>query len=445
LPLRALSAADALFRGMATGGHHAAEATRAAMKLNDGKPVTAAAVKRLLDDPEVAARAAERAAQTVIQEDRQVTRAINMMRNKLPAPLQALASVVVPYIKSPYNIVAQGVGMTPAGVLAVIDDMGGFARIGGNTVRKRPADIERRISRMMIGAGVMAWASYEHLQGLNTGGYPESEAERSTLPPGWRPYSRKVELGGETYYVPLAILGPIGIPAMLSVLATEQVKKGDGFTTETAAKFADGVGALAEDQTFLRSVSDFTDAMSKGGNTMVNYLERQVSQFSPHVIGGGGVGRRVQAIMGEPGRDPDGVVQAWLATLPYGDALAEATGQEPAQIRRDVIGRPSVTNPDGLAALVPIRASRENDASVIAAFRTGGVSLPRSAPKAINDPGMGAPRTLTPAQRDRWQRVFGQALRDKWNDQGNPNDAKALDATKAAARETANATVLGRR
>jgi flagellum-specific peptidoglycan hydrolase FlgJ len=434
-PLRALSAADALFRGIATGGHIAAEATRAARKLNGGKPVTVEAAKRLMDNPEVVARATERAAQTVLQEDRQVIMAINSMRSKLPPAAQAGLSVVVPYIKTPYNIVAQGVGMTPAGVISLIGDI---------KAGKPMADRERRVARMMIGAGVMAWASYENMQGLNTGGYPESEAERSTLPPGWRPYSRKVEVGGETYYVPLALFGQVGIPAMLSVLATEQAKKGNGFSTETAAKIAGGIGQLAEDQTFLRSISDFNDAISKGGNTFVNYMERQASQFSPHLIGGGGVGRRIQAVRGEPGRDPEGIEQAWFATLPYGDQLADLLGREPAQIRRDVIGRPSVPNPSGLAALVPIRASVENDAAVIAAFRRGGEGLPRSAPKTIRDPDTERAITLTPAQKARWQVTFGQALQDGWAAEGRPRHPGDLKKIEQAARDRARDAVLRR-
>lgn len=432
-PLRLLSAADALFRGTFQGGHLAAEATRAAMKMNDGKPATVAAVKRMMDDPDVARRASERAAQTVLQEDRTVTRAINAMRAQLPAPAQAILSVAVPYIKTPYNIVAQGVGMTPAGVISLIGDI---------KAGKPMADRERRVARMMIGAGVMAWASYENLQGLNTGGYPESEAERSTLPPGWRPYSRKIEVGGETYYVPLALMGPLGIPAMFSVLTTEQYKKGQEFSPEMAAKVAAGVGQLAEDQTFLRSIADLSSAMSKGGNTAMNYIERQTSQFSPHVIGGGGIGRRVQAILGEPSRDPDGVVQAWLATLPYGDSLADAAGVDPAPIRRDVLGRPAVTNPDGLAALVPIRSSRENDAPVIAAFRAGGEGLPREAPDRLTDPRTHAAYSLSPAQQSRWQAEFGAELQQRWERAGSPMDSKRLQSVENDARAAVNERLL---
>lgn len=434
-PLRALSAADALFRGTFRGGHLAAEAERAARVANDGKPVTPAQVAKALLNPDVAKRAEARAAQAVLQEDRTITTAINAARNRLPAGAQAAVSVAVPYIKTPYNIVAQGLGMTPAGVIPLIQDI----RAG-----KPMAERERRVSRMLIGGGVMAWASLENMAGLNTGGYPEKESERSTLPPGWRPYSRKVQVGGQTYYVPLAMLGPVGIPAMISVLATEQYKKGNGFTGEMAAKFAEGVGQLAEDQTFLRSISDATEALSKGGNTAMNYVERQASQFSPHVIGGGGIGRRVQAIMGQPTRDPDGVVQAWLATLPYGDQAAKALGVDPAQVRRDVIGRPQVSNPSGAAALVPIRASVEHDAAIIRAYRQAGEGLPRAAPKSIRDPDTERSIVLTPRQRSRWQIVFGQELQSEWSAQGSPRDADDLRKVERTARERAADAVLGR-
>jgi len=434
-PLRALSAADALFRGIFRGGHLAAEAERAARVANNGNPVTAEQAAKAMLDPEVAKRAEQRAAQAVLQEDRAITTAINSMRSRLPQGAQAALSVVVPYIKTPYNIVAQGVGMTPAGVVSLIDDIRKGAPM---------AERERRVSRMLIGGAVMAWAGYENLQGLNTGAYPEKESERSTLPPGWRPFSRKVEIGGETYYVPLAALGPLGIPAAVSILVTEQVKNGKPFSTEQAAAVAEGMGKFAEDQTFLRSISDASEALGKGGTTLQNYIERQASQFSPHVIGGGGVGRRTQAIRGEPSRDPEGPVEAWLATLPYGDAVSDMLGIDPAPVRRDVLGRPSVSNPDGAAALVPIRASVEHDAAVIRAYRKAGEGLPTRAPERVRDPETDETRTLSRRQKDRWRVEFGRALREEWSDQGSPTDAATLRKAEAAARKRATTAVLSR-
>jgi hypothetical protein len=423
-PLRALSAADAFFRGTAKGGHLAAEATNAAIKANGGRPATAEQVTRMMLDPDVAARASSRAAQSVLQENRQLTTAINAMRAKLPQSAQAIVGTAVPYIKTPYNIVAQGVGMTPAGVYSLVKDIR-----NGAPMRER----ERRVSRMMIGSAVMAWAGWENLQGTNTGAYPEKESERSTLPPGWRPYSRKVEVGGETYYVPLALLGPLGIPAAVGIMAAEQSKDGS-FTADKAAKVADAMGKFAEDQTFLRSIGDGLAAVSKGGNTLENYIERQASQFSPHLIGGGGIGRRIEAIQGQPTRDPEGLGQAWLATLPYGDELASALGVDSAEVRRDVLGRPSVSNPDGAAALVPIRASRENDAPVIAAFRAGGEGLPTSAPDRLTDPQTRQQYALNPRQQARWQREFGQELTQRWQQAGSTRDPKRLREVEGAAR-----------
>jgi hypothetical protein len=94
---------------------------------------------------------------------------------------------------------------------------------------------------------------------------------------------------------------------------------------------------------------------------------------------------------------------------------------------------------------VVVRGGVERDAGVIRAFRTAGVGLPTSAPKAINDPGLGKPRQLTAEQRHRWRRVFGQEVRQTWDDRGNPSDPQALEAAKARARDAADATILGRR
>jgi hypothetical protein len=140
--------------------------------------------------------------------------------------------------------------------------------------------------------------------------------------------------------------------------------------------------------------------------------------------------------MGMPARDPEGMMEALLATFPY-----TANRVEP---RQDQLGRPASLGLGGPAGAV-VRAGVENDAAVIRVYRQAKVSLPTSGPKSINDPDLGKPRVLTPAQRHRWRRVFGQALREKWNDQGSPNDAAALEEAKATARDVADATILGRR
>jgi hypothetical protein len=427
-PLRALSAADAVFRGMAEGGHLAAEATAAAIKAgrDEGGKVSADVLREFMAKPALMDLAEELAARDVLQEQRPITNWIMQSRN-LPGPQRAIVEAAIPFVRTPFNLMAQGLEMTPLGVVRVMQE----ARKGN--IR----GAEHAVAEMAVGTAVMAVASWQNLNGNLTGPRPESEAERSTLPPGWQPWSIRTtdEQGGAKYY-PMAVLGPLAVPAVVAIIATEAVKKGGAINPATTAL---GVGQYFVDQTFFRGVSDLAAAMSQGGNKIENYVESVSTQYSPHVIGGGALGRQIQQITGQPLRDPHGALEALLATHPA------TAGMVPE--RRDVLGRPQVRAPGGLeTALSPIRSSVENDEPVIAAYRRAGEGLPMAAPKQIRDPTRPDRRVdLTREQQDRWRVVFGAELQNQWRQAGAPRSVQELRRIEQSARDAASERVMGSR
>lgn len=431
-PLRALAAADAVFRTTAQGGHLAAEGMAAAMKANPGVKITPDMLREAMKDPELIARADKLAARTVLQEDRAVTRWWRQeVLGKAPPGVKTALSMEFMFTKTPYNVVAQGVGLTPAGLAGVIQDM----------AQHKPArEIEFRVARAALGTAVMggAWADYS--AGNLIGPRPTDEKEASTWPPGQIPWSRKVTVGGngKTYYIPLAVLGPLAVPPVAAILLGESAKKG-GDVQAKAARVAMGVGQYAAQNTFMEGITQVGKLFDPRGNVSSN-LERHAegiaAQFSPHIIGGGSLGREIQQILGMPARDPDGMIEALLATHP-----ATAGQVEPAQ---DVLGRPRVPNVGGPLRVVA-RVGQQNDTGVIRAFRSAKEGLPLTAPKQIKDPNTEEMRALTPKQQHRWRRVFGSALQEGWNGDGNPTDADSLKSIESDARKAANETVLGLR
>jgi hypothetical protein len=331
-------------------------------------------------------------------------------------------------VRTPYNVVAQGMGMTPAGVLGVVQDI---------KQGKSAREVEHRLARVAIGTAVMGWAAADYAAGNLTGPYPTDSKEASTLPPGWRPWSKKLTnpVNGETYYLPLAYLGPLALPPVVAILAGEAHKKGKTtLSPEWAGAVAWGVGQYAKEETFfdgIALVGKLFDRRATPAETE-RQLEQTVTQFAPYSA----LNREIQRVMGMPARDPEGALEALLATYP-----ATAGRVEP---RQDVLGREASMGISGPVGAV-VRGGKENDAGVIRAYRSAKESLPLSAPKQIRDPDTGQERKLTPRQRHAWRRAFGAALRDEWNGEGNPNDADSLQGIREGAREAANETVLGRR
>ncbi len=430
-PLRSLSAADAVFRSAAMSGHLASEGT--AKILRSGGKATPEALARAMDDPKVIERADELSKRSVLQEENFGRDLANRIRGMSGAG-RAVTEALMPFIATPYSIISQGVGMTPAGLAKAVMD----ARAG-----KGARNVEETLGRVALGTAVMSVAASQYLAGNLTGPRPEDEAERSTLPPGWREWSFKTTLpNGETRYFPLAGLGPLAVPPVVAILSVEAQKQGKA---ANPAEIAVGIAQFASDQTFLRGIGDFSKAITEGGVKIENFVEGLATQYSPHFLGGGALGRQIQAVMGQPLRDPQGAVQAILATLPYGDAVSEKSGAGRIPLRRDVLGRPQKTAPGGVeSAISPFRATVERDTPLIAAYRRVGEGLPTRAPKSVRNPDTDRAMVLSTQQQDRWRVAFGASLQRFWQENDRPTDAEVLRKIEQQARDEAALTVLGR-
>lgn len=435
LPLRALGAADAAFRTTSQGGHLMAEAYAAAKRANGGKTPSSEQVRQAAKQPEVLDRVEYLSRRSVLQEDRLLTdwykkgmdyRSDDPFTNAVAQTVKAGLAVEIPFVRTPYNVVAQGMGMSPAGLLGVIQDV---------KQGKAAREVELRLGRVALGTAVMGAAAADYAAGNLTGPYPETEKERSLLPPGWRPWSRKFEVMGETYYLPLSYLGPLALPPVMAILSGEAYKKG-GWSLETAGEVAAGVGQYAAQETFIEGFGEVAKLFDSRTSpaTWQRHAEQLAAQFSPHIIGGGALGREIQRVMGMPARDPEGPLEAIQATLPYA-----AEGVRP---RQDVMGREESMGLGGpLGTLV--RAGVENDHPVISAYRRADIGLPLRGPDTLTDPATKDTFTLDADQKASWERAFGQAIQQRWDETGNADDPKALERVKSKASEDARRAVLG--
>jgi hypothetical protein len=429
LPLRALGAADAIFRTMAQGGHLMAEATAAAMKANGGKALTQEQIMAAAQDPELLQRVQDLAKRSVLQEDRAVPTAVRQALRDMGA-VGTLASSELPFVKTPYNVVAQGMEMSPLGLGSVIK-----GTMDGSTPRAQ----QRKLAEVMLGTAAMGIAANQYANGQLTGPYPEDETERSTLPPGWKPWSYKVDIpGGTTLYLPFeALAGPLALPAVMTVTAMEAKKKSGTpyMSTEMAAKIAAGVGSYLGEKTFFEGFATIAKTLENPEKQGERHLEQLAAQFGPHVFGFGGAGREFQRVFGMADRDPEGALQALLAQNPLTSGLVNP--------KQDVLGREQSRGLGGPAGLF-VRAGVEDDAPVIRAYRDAHQSLPSKAPTSVTDPYTKATVKLDADQQASWERAFGAALQQEWSYEGSVSDPRTLQKVKSKATEAARTAVLGR-
>lgn len=505
MPLRMLAAEDNVFRGAATQGAIRAIAHRKAT--SEGLRGSARAareqeiIEHVTDYPLLLEQADHAAARLVLQEDREEVRKISALI-RMENPIGMLLSVNIPFVKTPYNIAAQGAGMTPFGYLAARKSflagrsaeeaakaalaVGGpeLARVRAlqtdaagqrwaqaqKALAKDPAAItvearankaaERaalassedfataqghygeladRMARATFGTAVMGGATALATAGFMTGPMPESESERNTLPPGYQPWSFKIPLpNGETKYVSFQNWGSVSIPLAATAMLVEIARR------DKAGANLETLGRVVAGVGQYMTDQTFLQGLNNiisAAKSPMQYGDRLVEGMATQAVPDGALQRQVQRAMGMAARDPHGALEAILATSPL-------TANRVAP-RLDALGQEIPQEPSGIAAFVsPARVTTERDEPVLAEMRRLDVGM-GSLGKAITDDG--AKYKLTNEQMQAYQKDAGQTVKEgigtliaqPWYQQaGDQDKAKLLEKVLDKSRDMARESIL---
>jgi hypothetical protein len=352
-PLRLLSAGDLLIRGGARGAYAHGLAARQAIKEGlTGEARTARIndiVQNMHQYPEMFAQADNAAKRVVLQEDRYVP--IAHPKDKGVAALQSL---IMPFVRTPWNVAAQGAGMTPLGYASAIR----AARAGD---RGEAVD---RAARATLGTGVLAGAFGAAANGYLTGGYPTDPAERSALPDGWMPYSVRIpKSDGTSTYIRYSNIGPVGVPLALAATAADAQRHGvaNDEIGSVVGRFAGGFGKYMLDQSMLGGLHNVLDAVTDPEHKGANLAEGAITQFAPYAA----LGRQLDRALGTGPRDPHDLMQALEASYPGLSSRVEP--------KLNALGQEVPETQTGLGQyLSPFRYSQETDNPTLQALRDVG-------------------------------------------------------------------------
>ncbi len=193
------------------------------------------------------------------------------LREKVPV----LGWLLVPFVRTPTNIVKRFAEYTPAGM--VMPSVLGNLKAGG-----REGAIAK--GRMALGTAAMAGVANLVLQGLMTGAGPDDKNERELwLRTGRKPYSVKVGDQWVKYnrFEPLGML--LGISADMTEIgkslpaSNEKLEK---VSTLALASFMKNLG----DKTFLRGITDFTQAAVDPERYMASWASGMVGTIVPNIL-----------------------------------------------------------------------------------------------------------------------------------------------------------------
>jgi len=226
---------------------------------------------------------------------------------KFATGLQVLAkqypamSFVVPFIKTPANIIRQGFEFSPAG----------FAM---KTARGGGREGAQALGKAAAGSLGVAYLAYLAATGRLSGSGPTNSADRAQLmESGWRPDS--IRIGDR--WVSYQPIQPLNTPASVVANAFESWRRGGSNVSDLDRLQSTVMGTLRSqlNQSFLSGVADLIDAIESGdtlSGRAANVAGRTAGSFVPFAS----ALRSVQQCTDASVRRPSGVAETIKAGLP---------------------------------------------------------------------------------------------------------------------------------
>lgn len=383
-PTRALSAADELYKAIARRSEIAGLAVRQAA----AEGLHGAAAK---------ARAADLAANPT---DAMVTRSFDYARYvTFQRPLQSkfgqkltqlsegsfLIKLVIPFVKTPANIMKFAVERSPAAPLL------------GEWRRDMMAGGARRdlaIAKVAVGTGAMATVMHLYTKGLITGGGPADQDAKAVMrADGWQPYSFKI---GNRYYS-YQRLDPysttLGVAADFADL---QSHMNEHQKDEVAGLLLMSTIKNLADKTWFSGVSDLSQAVGDSDRYGASYARNRAASLLVPTL----VAQAAKAT--DPNlREARNILDAFRARIPI------LSRQVPARL--NVWGQP-IPNEGGLGPNIisPFAQSQGVNDPVNAAFLDNGAHVGKPGRKV-------GQRTLSDAEYRNYAAASGQLAHDRLN------------------------------
>ena len=263
--------------------------------------------------------------EATFQQQNMFTKSGEAVRRILDKSGIGLGTALMPFVRTPINLLGYTLDRTPAGLLsgerlqnrAALKKLSEIDKDKMTTTEQkkyrkllREENIirEKFVNRQIVGATYLTGAYYLAQTGMITGGGPTDYTERKRLEStGWRPYSYRTkeatELGDEYKYYPISRLDPFSQMAGLAAdfqfitneLAQAELSPAARKDVATLTKFVLGnmgeaVIKMIGDKTYLKSMGEIVDAIYAPRGEEQGFFEKTgktAAKVSGSVIAGG--------------------------------------------------------------------------------------------------------------------------------------------------------------
>lgn len=193
----------------------------------------------------------------------------------------AVAEAVVPFSQVPASVATQLLRYSPAGLAKGIYDVGKVL-VTGNPELQRKAALA--FGRGATGTAIMGAGALLMSKGLMTGDYPTDPREKAQ----WeleRKQPNSIMVGGK--WKSINSVGPQTVLALAGGKVEDELSKGKGTLVEKKDAAINSFGYIGKqfsDQTFVKGLTNFTDAFTNPNRKFESYVEGQVTSVIPNIV-----------------------------------------------------------------------------------------------------------------------------------------------------------------
>ena len=255
----------------------------------------------------------EAAYRTFQEESGPIVNALIAIRDTVPG-----ANLVVPFVKTPTQLVARGAERSPLGFLKMI---GQQAKYGKNYTQ---ADYSMDMGRAVLGSSAGAFLAWQYGKGKISGAYPTDKDERTR----WQAEGKtEWSYKHKGRWLPLSKIEPVGSVVKIAIAGMDvwKNKKGE-MLVEQAATLAYRLGRDLGAQSSLNGFNTLAQALSEPDRKLGKVVSNVVTGFIP------GASKFVTDIIDPTLRAKGGIIETAKSKIP---GLSQTL---PPQ--RDILGAP---------------------------------------------------------------------------------------------------------
>ncbi len=292
---RLLEAEDQFFYGMNYHAELYARLFAAAKKMGlKGKALTDQVADWKLSPPKAIHEAANKEAlmSTYKEDGGKIVQWLTAGKTKLAA-----LDFIIPFVKTPGNLMRQGLEATPLGV---------FTHVGREAMAAGGRESSEALGRMITGTAALGtlawWAAAGNISGVG----PSDPEERAALmEAGWRPNSIKI---GDKW-IGFDVIQPLAQPLFAVANAIDRYHRGEQVDPLRVAMAG---GSALLDQSFLSGVSDLNRAFADNDRYGDQFMQRYVQSAVPF----SGLSRNITQAIDPAVREPKTYTDAVKAIVP---------------------------------------------------------------------------------------------------------------------------------